>query len=135
MAYSVLVVDDSLIARGFMERALRLSGLPLDGVYTAANGKEALQLLEKHRVDFMFADLHMPEMNGIELVRALRSRPALQGLPVTMVSMDRSRGRRRELEACGVQLFLTKPVTPEELKQAAEKMCPARTARGRGPHG
>lgn len=122
MAYTVLVVDDSLLARTFMEKALRLSGLPIGEICLARNGSEALSMMEERWVDLVFADINMPEMNGIELVHAMHGSQTLKNLPVVIVSTERSEDRIHELEESGIRAYITKPFTPEKLKQVVEEL-------------
>ncbi len=120
MAYTILVVDDSLLARTFMEKALQLSGLPIGEICLACNGKEALQVMEGRWIDLVFADINMPEMNGIELVQAMHASQTLKNLPVVIVSTERSESRIRELEQSGIKAYISKPFSPEKLKQVVE---------------
>lgn len=122
MAYTIMVVDDSLLARTFMEKALRLSGLPVKEILLAKQGAEALQIMEKNWVDIVFADINMPEMNGIELVHAMHDHKTLRNLPVVIVSTERSETRIRQLEQDGVRAYITKPFTPEKLKQVVDEL-------------
>lgn len=124
MAYVILVVDDSLLARTFMEKALRLSGLPVQDILFAKTGIEALKVMEEHWVDIVFADINMPEMNGIELVRVMHESRTLQNLPVIIVSTERSETRIHELEQSGIKAYISKPFTPEKLKQVVENLFP-----------
>jgi len=121
MAYTILIVDDSLTARTFIARTLAIAGVPLNHVHEAANGREALDLLQREWVDMVFADINMPVMNGVELVRAMRANALFQAIPVIIISTDRSTHRMNELKDTGVQAYLTKPITPEELKVTVEK--------------
>ena len=121
MAYTILIVDDSLTARTFIARTLEIAGVPLNHVHEAANGREALDLLQREWVDMVFADINMPVMNGVELVRAMRANELFQAIPVIIISTDRSTHRMNELKDAGVQAYLTKPITPEELKVTVEK--------------
>ena len=121
MAYTILIVDDSLTARTFIARTLEIAGVPLKDVHEAANGREALDLLQREWVDMVFADINMPVMNGVELVRAMRANELFQAIPVIIISTDRSTHRMNELKDAGVQAYLTKPITPEELKVTVEK--------------
>lgn len=120
MAYNVLIVDDSLTARTFIVRTLEISGLMLNQVYQARNGEEALELLQREWVDLVFADINMPVMNGVELVRKMRALDLLKSIPVIIITTDRSPQRMAELKAAGVQAYLTKPITPEEVKATVE---------------
>ena len=114
-------MDDSLTARTFIARTLEIAGVPLNHVHEAANGREALDLLQREWVDMVFADINMPVMNGVELVRAMRANELFQAIPVIIISTDRSTHRMNELKDAGVQAYLTKPITPEELKVTVEK--------------
>lgn len=122
MAYNILIVDDSLTARTFIARTLQMTELPLSQVYQARNGQEALDLLQREWVDLVFADINMPDMNGVELVRRMRATELLKSVPVVIVSTDRSERRMAEMTEAGVQAYLTKPVTPEDLKATLERL-------------
>jgi len=121
MAYNILIVDDSLTARTFIARTLEISGVDLQQVYQARNGQEALDLLQREWVDIVFVDINMPVMNGVELVNRMRASEVLKSVPVIVISTDRSAQRMNELKAAGVQAYLTKPITPEELKAIVER--------------
>lgn len=121
MAYNILIADDSLTARTFVARTLHMAGVPLNQVYEARNGQEALDLLEREWVDLVFADINMPVMNGVEMVKRMRTTDLLKSIPVVIVSTDRSARRMTEMKEAGVQAYLTKPVTPEDLKATVER--------------
>ena len=72
MAVNILVVDDSLVERVLVEGLLRKD--PTYQVQLAANGRVALEVLEKESPDLVVTDLVMPEMDGLELVRTMRNR-------------------------------------------------------------
>ena len=122
MAYNILIVDDSLTARTFIARTLQMAEMPLSHVYQARNGQEALDLLQREWVDLVFADINMPDMNGVELVRRMRATELLKSVPVVIVSTDRSERRMAEMSEAGAQAYLTKPVTPEDLKATVERL-------------
>lgn len=121
MGYTILIVDDSLTARTFIARTLQMAGIPLNQIYQARNGREALDLLEREWVDLVFADINMPVMNGTEMVRCMRAADLLKSIPVIIVSTDRSAHRMAEMKEAGVQAYLTKPITPEDLKTIVER--------------
>ncbi len=122
MAYNILIVDDSLLARTFTEKALTLSGLKIERIRHAANGREALDLMAHDWVDIVLADINMPEMSGIELVQHMKKSEILSNIPVVIVSTERSLARRDELKEAGVQRYICKPFTPENLKQVIEEV-------------
>lgn len=122
MGYSLLIVDDSSIIRKSLTKALSLSGLEIERVLEAANGREALELVGRERVDLIFLDINMPEMNGVEFLRAVRARENLCGIPVLVISTEGSKLRFAELEALGIQGILRKPVRPEALAETVGKL-------------
>ncbi len=121
MAYNILIVDDSLTARTFIARTLQMAEVPLSQIYQARNGQEALDLLRRVWVDLVFADINMPMMNGTEMVRRMRTTDLLKSIPVIIISTDRSAQRMAEMRQAGVQAYLTKPITPEDLKAVVER--------------
>ena len=116
MAYKIMVVDDSEIIRSMVQRSLAMTGLPLDAVVEAPNGKAALQLLENQWVDIVLTDIHMPQMDGISLIEAMQANPELKDIPVVIVSTEGSATRIDELKQKGVKGYLRKPFTPEKIR-------------------
>jgi CheY-like chemotaxis protein len=109
----VLVVDDEPDARELIKRVL------LHGhaeVLLASSAREALDLLDRHRPDVLVSDIGMPEQDGYELIREVRSRGrTAQDVPaVALTAFARSEDRRRALMA-GFQIHVAKPVDANEL--------------------
>jgi CheY-like chemotaxis protein len=100
-----LVVDDSLTARAMHRAALESGGF---AVLAAASGAQALSLIEKSPVDFVVCDIQMEGMDGYELTRRLRARPAGGRLPIILVSTSDSEEDRRLGRECGADAFLSK---------------------------
>jgi two-component system, cell cycle response regulator len=108
MTARVLVVDDVPANVKLLEA--RLSAEYFD-VTTASNGIEALALCERAECDIILLDVMMPELDGFEVCRKLKSNPRTHHIPVVMVTaLDQPSDRVRGLEA-GADDFLTKPVT------------------------
>ncbi len=122
MAYNVLIVDDSETIRAVITKTLHMTGLPLQRVHAAENGKAALEILEKNWIDIVFADINMPVMSGIEMVDKMKETGQLRVTPVVIVSTEGSQTRIEELIAKGVRAFVRKPVTPELFKELVEKI-------------
>ena len=122
MSYNILIVDDSMTARLFISKALQLSGADIGRTIQAKNGLEALEILRKEWIDLVFADINMPEMNGIEMVKSMSKDGLMKTVPVAIISTERSETRIEELKAAGVRVFLNKPVTPEMLKRVVETL-------------
>lgn len=113
----VLIVDDSPVMRQYLIRALRMTGMDFQ-TEEAGTGTEAIYKAAIRRPDLIITDLNMPEMNGDQLVAEIARDPRLAGIPVVVLTSDRSAGRPGELMASGAAAFLTKPVSPETLKNS-----------------
>ena len=108
----VLIVDDSAVNRMVLEAMLRKIGV--GQIATVENGREALTALQGGAdFDLVFSDLWMPEMDGGELVRAIRADAKLSHLPVYLVTADVE--ARIQAEADGFTGILLKPITLEKL--------------------
>ena len=109
----VLVVDDSAVNRTVLKAMLAKIGV--ENVTTAENGREALAALKGgSEFDLVFSDLWMPEMDGSELVRAIRADAKLAHLPVYLVTADVE--ARSQAGSEGFTGILLKPLTLEKLK-------------------
>lgn len=101
----VLVVDDSITVREMERKLLENRGYKVD---TAVNGMEGWNAIRTHSYDLVISDIDMPRMNGIELVKQMKSHPRLYDIPVIIVSYrDREEDRIQGLEA-GADYYLTK---------------------------
>jgi two-component system, chemotaxis family, chemotaxis protein CheY len=120
MSYAILVADDSAIVRTMVRKAIGMAGLDVGEVHEAADGQEALELLGRTWIDIVFADINMPRMNGLELVRRMRATPALQATPIVIVSSDRTRAHIDELERNGVRAYVKKPFRPEQFRDVVD---------------
>ena len=109
----VLVVDDSAIMRKVIEQILEMLG---HEAVPAANGVEAFERLKEHDdVQLILLDWNMPEMNGIEFLRAVKDQPALTKIPVIMLTTESERRKMIEAIEAGAKHYLTKPFQPETL--------------------
>lgn len=122
MGYNVLIVDDSMIIRKMIAKTLNISGLDIGEIYFAENGKQALKLLKENWIDIVFADINMPEMNGIEMIEEMRKEDLIESIPVVIVSTERSRERIETLKAMGVKAYLNKPFVPEEFSRVVREL-------------
>lgn len=122
MGYNVLIVDDSMIIRSMVAKTLQISGLELEELYYAANGQEGLDLLLAKTVDIVFADINMPVMDGVQMVKAMAQRGILQRIPVVIISTERNRQRIESLKTLGVTAYLKKPFMPEDFKATVEQL-------------
>lgn len=122
MQRTILVVDDSAVARAMIIRALQMVRGGTDHFLQADQGATALRVLERQRPDLLVTDLNMPVMDGMQLVREVRGRPDLADLPVVVVSTEGSRPRLRTLTDLGIDAFFRKPFRPEEIASTVKRL-------------
>lgn len=110
----VIFVDDSLTMRRIILNALKKIGF--NNITEAENGLDALEKMEKQEFDLVLTDWNMPEMNGEQFVKELRSKEKYKKLPILMVT---TRGMKDDVITAvklGVNGYVVKPFTPEILK-------------------
>lgn len=103
---TILIVDDERIGRRLVEVTLRRQG---HEIHVARHGAEALGRLAEGGIDLVIADLSMPVMDGLELLRAIRADERSATLPVIMLSGSHETVDRQAAQEAGVNAFLVKP--------------------------
>lgn len=116
MGYTLLIVDDSSATLHIFQKIIGVSGVDVAQVYTAKNGREALEVVARHPVDLVITDLNMPEMNGLELIAALKGDDRLSGIPIIVVSTEGRDAYVEQALAMGVAHFIQKPFLPEGIR-------------------
>jgi len=115
----VLVVDDFATMRKIIKNVLKQ--INIDNTVEAENGKQALQTLKNDSVDLIISDWIMPEMTGIEFLRACKEDPVIKNIPFIMVTAEAQKDSVVEAIKGGVDNYVVKPFTPEKLQAAIEK--------------
>jgi two-component system, chemotaxis family, chemotaxis protein CheY len=113
---NILIVDDSAMMRAMIKRVAAIAGTPIGTIYEAADGREALAILERHPVQFVFTDLSMPVMSGTELLREMQTRDDWRGIVRVVISTDGSDSRRHEAADLSVTAYVEKPFRPEVMR-------------------
>jgi two-component system chemotaxis response regulator CheY len=113
---NLLIVDDSTAIRKILLRVLNQTGLPLGQVLEAADGKEALTVLEGKDVSLILSDINMPNMDGLELLRTLRGSPQWHDLPVVMITTEGGQARVQEAIELGATSYVRKPFSADLLR-------------------
>ena len=116
MALNILVVDDSSVMRSIIIKTLKMAGLPLGDIWEAKNGEEGLRLLQDKWIDLALIDIHMPVMDGEEMINHLRDNEQYENLPVIVVSSESDPSKIEMMLKQGAT-FIHKPFTPETLKE------------------
>ena len=121
--YKVIIVDDEKMIRMGMKRAVRWNAVGIGEVYTAANGKEAVEILNRQKPEIMITDINMAEMSGLDLIATARQiSPGLRIIVLT--GYDKFEYAQQCLRM-NVQDFLLKPIDKEVLTETLKKQVEA----------
>jgi two-component system chemotaxis response regulator CheY len=115
MGYNILLVDDSNVVKAVLMKILAGSFLPINQVFDAANGVEALKILGANTMDLVITDINMPLMDGFELVERMRLDMMLKNIPVIIISTEGSLTRISNLQEMGIKGYVRKPFVAEEI--------------------
>lgn len=108
--FNILVADDDKNTRLLLRAVLEEEKYT---VFTASNGEEALEVLDREHVDLVVLDIMMPKMDGYEFTKALRESD--NNLPVLMVSAKQYPADKRQGFLVGTDDYMTKPIDEEEM--------------------
>ena len=119
MPLTILVVDDDPGTRLAISDYLEMSGY---SVITAADGEEALAIVESYHPHLIMTDIVMPRMNGYQLVRSVRQHPSFRLLPVIFLTERNKTEERIQGYQSGADLYLPKPFELPELGAAIRNL-------------
>ncbi len=105
----ILVVDDSSTVRKLIINILK--GADYETV-EAVDGVDALEKLAQEDIDLIVADLNMPRMNGLELIRTIRKDPIYSDIPIVMLTTEGSEEDKKRGFEAGANVYLVKPAPP-----------------------
>jgi two-component system, chemotaxis family, chemotaxis protein CheY len=114
----ILVADDSRVMRQIVKRTLRQAGYTNVEICEAGNGTEALEVIVREAPDLVLCDWNMPEMNGIELLTALRA--GGRNVAFGFVTSEGSPAMRERAQNAGALFLIAKPFTPEAFREVLE---------------
>lgn len=120
MSKRALTVDDSKTMRDMVSFTLKNAGFD---VIEAEDGKDALSKISGQKVDVVITDLNMPNMNGFELIRALRGMADFKFTPILMLTTEGDDNKKTEGKQAGATGWIVKPFNPEKLVQVVNKVC------------
>jgi two-component system chemotaxis response regulator CheY len=115
----ILFVDDSKLTRAVMGQLLRHHQ---HDVFTAADAEEAKELIRTESFDLIITDLNMPGTDGLAFTRWIREQEGLKNVPIMLMTADFEPGATAEAKQAGVNLFVEKTFSPEEMAEAIEKV-------------
>jgi CheY-like chemotaxis protein len=122
----VLVVDDTNTLRSLVQIYLLAHGWEF---VEAQDGAEGLEKVRAVRPDVVISDVKMPVMDGFELCAAIRSDPSLRDIPVVLLTMLGDEASRERGRLVGANAFLTKPISPDKLRDAVRAALGAKDVR------
>lgn len=117
MQKTILAVDDSHSIRQMMRFALAQQGYQ---IIEAGDGIEALEKMNGAKIDMVFTDLNMPRMDGLDLIRKLRS--GNRSVPIVMLTTESQESKKAEGKAAGATGWIVKPFRPEQLVQITQRL-------------
>lgn len=115
----ILAVDDSSSMRTLL--GVTLSGAGHE-VVPALDGQEALALAQRQKMDLVITDIHMPNMDGVELVRELRRLEAYRLTPMLVLTTESGPAKKLEAKTAGATGWIAKPFNPDRLLEAVSKV-------------
>ncbi|WP_026375583.1 chemotaxis response regulator CheY [Aestuariibacter salexigens] len=116
----ILVVDDFSTMRRIIKNLLK--DLGFSNIQEADDGSTALPMLQQGDFDFVVTDWNMPGMQGIDLLRAIRSDDSLKHIPVLMVTAEAKKEQIVAAAQAGVNGYVVKPFTAATLKEKLDKI-------------
>lgn len=117
-----LVVDDAEVVRKAMEIHLRLFGMEID---FAETGEQALDFTQKHQYNIIFLDVMLPGVDGYQVCKKIKSHKLSKNTPVVMLTGKGSTFDKLKGTMAGANVYLTKPVEQDKLKETIEKLLPS----------
>jgi len=112
---NILIVDDSSTMRKIISRSLRQAGLAVDEIFEAGDGVEGLNVLAGKNVDLVLSDINMPNMDGLEFIKAVRA--SGKTVPIVMITTEGGEDILKEAIGSGASDSIKKPFTPDQLGQ------------------
>jgi two-component system chemotaxis response regulator CheY len=116
---TVLVVDDSLSIREAVGFILQNEGYQ---VIKAESAKNALESIEGKQIDLVITDLHMPEINGIELTKEIRKLTDFSHTPILVLTTESQVSKKMEAKLAGATGWIVKPFVTEKLIAVIKKV-------------
>ena len=115
---TILIAEDNLVNRELLRELLTARG---HAVEEAADGLQALELMQKRKPDLLLLDLNMPVLDGFATLRKIRENPALSTVPVLAVTASAMRGDQEKALEAGFDGYISKPVKSSVLFAELER--------------
>lgn len=119
MSKTILIVDDSESIREVVSFTLENEGF---NVLVGVDGKDAQKFLNGDKIDLIITDLHMPEVDGIQLIREVRNMPEYKLVPILFLTTESQTEKKMEAKQAGATGWIIKPFVPAKLIAAINKV-------------
>lgn len=119
MSKRILTIDDSKTIRDMLRMTLIDAGFE---VLQAVDGQDGCEVMDRETVDLVITDINMPRMNGYEVVRNLRNRPELRGLPILVLTTESDTDKKNLAREAGATGWMVKPFDPDRLIATVRKV-------------
>jgi two-component system, chemotaxis family, chemotaxis protein CheY len=121
MSKTIITVDDASTIRKMVTFTLQPTG---HRIIEAEDGAQAFDLLQKESADLVLSDINMPNMNGIELTRQLRTLPQYSTTPIILLTTESEPQKKAEGRAAGASGWIVKPFKQDQLLALVAKVLP-----------
>jgi two-component system chemotaxis response regulator CheY len=118
---TILTVDDSASMRMLLKASLTAQGFSIEA---AVDGRHGLERMHEVQPDLLITDINMPEMDGFELIEAVRALPQFRGTPILVLSTEFSDDKKARAREAGATGWITKPFDAAKLASAIRRVCP-----------
>lgn len=122
LSMKILVVDDFATMRRIISNVLRQLGF--EDIVEAEDGAKALKVLDSEKIDFVITDWNMPEMSGMDLLKAIRAKSDKDEMPVMMVTAEALQENILAAAQAGVNNYIVKPFDAATLSDKINKIFP-----------
>lgn len=119
MAKTILAVDDSASMRQMVKLTLGTAGYQ---IVEAVDGREALAKAKSGSFNMVLTDLNMPNMDGLTLIRELRTLSTYRGIPIVFLTTESDAGKKAEAKAAGATAWIVKPFQQDQLLGVVRKI-------------
>jgi len=119
MSKTILIVDDSESIREVVSFTLGNEGYK---VLVGVDGEDALKYLDGRSIDLIITDLHMPKMDGIELIKNVRAMESYKRIPILFLTTESQVSKKMEAKEAGATGWIIKPFVPAKLIGALKKV-------------
>lgn len=122
MSKTILTVDDSTSIRQMVSFTLKQAGY---NVLEAEDGQHGLNVAKSNNINLVITDLNMPNMDGLQLISALRQEASYKFTPILMLTTESDDNKKSQGKQAGATGWIVKPFNPEQLLKVIERVLPA----------